>query len=425
MTDKLHPSAVRTIFRSFFRILALCPALLFQASGVHAQIRMTDDGIPTLEDVLQAEEIASQCLGMNLTADVNQVSLSGNRLGVAFHPHVAEANLQRFFVVRFTRPDMGEDWHLQSVNLHAAQILDENVGVHVSGLLDPSKTALLHQSVSDLWTKTVGTDFTITQINTTIMPEIYCDHARTSIDVEGAWHEVLVAAEKLPESPVLPPFLYTSGIVSVGPDAARLRQGAYKFTFRDDAGGYPEFVTVDCATVPVDLCTEHLATLQTALGIDDGDEDTSARDAAILAVLPVGYTREHFRNIQLTSGNGRESLVVNLEELPVSPTRTQTGIVLCRRPLGSRGDWDCEYRVMAINVVLSNGMTVRLRDESLSDAQVETMVATVAGDIINARIVSINAAEGGYTLTARGFGTPGLTARFDASLSLLEKKFQD
>lgn len=394
---------------------------LLHISAVQAQIRIVDDGTPTLDDLLQAQHLASQCLGMNLSVDDNQASLSGNRMGVAFQPHESGSDLQRFFVGRFLRPEPSEVWQTQVITLHAAQTLDDGHGVHVTGLLEPATTEQLYQVVTDLWTTALGPDFTITAISTSRNPEIFCDYTTPLSVVEGVWYEVLVAAEKLPDTPILPRYLYASGIVSSG-GRERARAGDIKFTFRENASGNPEFVSVDCATVP-DFCGPTLDTLETALGTN-GDEDTTQRDAAIMAVLPPAYTKDDISEMQVTTGNGREALVVQLEDVPASAARTVRGIVICRRPLASAADWECEYRFINYNQVLAIGMTVSVRSLDVSDAQVETMVESVAGDIINARMVTISPRDSGYMLNAAGPGMTGLTAYFGADLALTGKEYR-
>ena len=410
--------------RQFPPLAAAALFALLHLPPAQAQTRIIEDGPPTLADLLQAEQLAGQCLGMALSADTTQASLTGNRLGVSFQPHETGPGLQRFFVGKFLREDIGEEWKPQVMTLHAAQTMSEGRGVHVTGLLEPATAELLYQAVTDLWTEILGPEFTITTINTTRKPELFCDYTTPIPEAEGVWHEVLVAGQTLPDEPVLPKYLYASGIVELGSTLERASAGHYKFTFQEDAGGYPEFVAVDCAMAPAYLCDEKLETLKTALGTG-GEEDTTQRDAAIMAVLPPAYTKDHIREIQVNSGNGRESLVVQLEEVPASPARTVRGIAICRRPLASGGDWACEYRFVAYNQTLANGMTVSVRTLGLSEAQVETLVAQVADDIIGARIVSIGAADGGYTLNVAGFANQPLTARFDAGLNLVEKTYRD
>lgn len=412
-----HKSRLSTLYNT----AVFAAAILLHIPVLQAQ--PVQNGIPSLDDLLQAEQFVSQCLGMNLSADSNQASLSGNRMGVAFQPHESGPDLQRLFVGIFNRPDIGEDWALQTLRLHATQTLDDGSGVHVTGLLDAATTELLYQSVADLWAAALGADFTITTINTTRMPETWCDFAGNRTEVDGVWHEVLVAAQKLPDAPILPRYLYAVGLVDVSREIDRARAGNYKFNFRENADGYPEFVSVDCATVP-EPCGENLDTLRTALGTN-GEEDSSQRDAAILAVLPPAYTKEHIDEMQVSTGNGRENLVIELEDVAVSAARTVRGIVICRRPLGSGADWDCEYRFINYNQTLANGMTVSVRSLDVSEAQVETLVAAVANDIVNARIVSISADDTGFTLSAAGIFMPGLTARFDSNLKLTEKEFRD
>jgi hypothetical protein len=359
---------------------------------------------------------------MNLSIDNNQVSLSGNRLGVAFHSHENIQGVQRFFVGRFLHPDPAGEWQTQSMSLHAAQTLEDGSGVHVTGLLEPATTEMLYLAVTDLWTAALGPDFTITAINTTRKPEIFCDYTTPLPEAEGVWHEVIVAAEKLPDTPVLPRFLYASGIVSSGP-LDRARAGNIKFNFRENASGYPEFVSVDCATVP-DLCGTTLDTLKTALGIN-GDEDTTQRDAAFLAVLPPAYTQDDIKEIQENTGNGRENIFVQLEDVPASATRTVRGIVICRRPMAGTEDWECEYRFMNYNQALANGTTVTVRTLDLTESQVETMVAAVKDDIVNAFRVTLSANDTGFLLNGMGPGMPGFTAHFDTSLKLITKEFRE
>ena len=409
----------RHIQRSSLPIAALFVLLLFQMPDLHAQ-QVMNDGVPSLDDLLQAEQLASQCLGMDIAVDSNQASRLGNRMVVAFQPHESGPGLQRFFVVIFNRPDENAEWQVQLPRPHAGQYLDDGSGVHVTGLLAGATVELLYESVAELWKTAAGPDFTITTINTTRMPEFNCEIPNLP-QVDGVWHEVMVAAQQLPDEPGLPRYLSEVGLFVMTMEIDRDLASNYKFTFMEGPGGYPEFVKVDCVRQPIPCPA--METLQTALGIT-ADQDHTQRDEAILAVLPPEYSGNHSGDMQTVTGNGRENLTIQLEPAAVSPVRSVRAMVNCRRPLGSGGDWSCEYRFLHYDQTLSNGIVAMVRTLDLSEGQVETMVAKVNVDIVNAIRITISQRESEFVLNYMGPG-PGVTAIFDASLNLTGEEITD
>jgi hypothetical protein len=236
---------------------------------------------------------------------------------------------------------------------------------------------------------------------------------------------VIIADQQQPDRPVLPAHVFQAGLVIV--DTVVSGSGPlpreFKFNFRENAAGYPEFVSVECA-MPIN-CGDAVDKLNAAIGVGTSDAEIQARREAILAVLPDNYGADDIERIRAYSGNGRERLNADLKNLPVSTTREVSALVTCDRALGSGEAWHCEYRFMTYNQTLPDGRTVSVRSLDLDESQVEAMVASLGDDAGFTRMASLSPRDGGYVLNTLGPDITRITAYFDDNLNLTEKLYRE
>ena len=412
-------SAGCALLRPFLLLSTLFLAAPLQSQTAADLPRVRDPVAPV--DLLEIGRVLGECLNRNFDVAAQQVTGSGDQLTVDLGLHDDDGGPAERFFASLQFNEASGRWEPTDF-AHTDRRVFPAVGgkpVSTRGLISPLEAESLHGAISDYWARHVGpAPIRIASITSSRRPQLSCRYDRLE-PFERTLYEVAATGSTLPiSSDFAPPPGSPRQIIDIPGPLAPL----FVFRMREGVeGSPPEVLSVQCSYPARDCDRGIVAALQAGSAAPDDPLDDNALRAAMLAALPPVFRTAEIDSTQTLWSGTRETVVVGLKQVELSPLRKAGSMLQCSRFLSAPLAWNCRHR-MGTQTQEIPALDVRARllgDLDLTNAEVAEMVEKLLARVEGGRpqlLTLRSLPQGGYYLR---FAAQGMhQAWFNQNLEL-------